>query len=104
MNLDPSLFADIFEESAVDRGLEWMFSLESLSFPDTESVSDYDNQKIEEFMWNIVPKDSYYLLILAWHEDELRWLQSNHHIVLKVLDSGVQNLEKKPLSRVCNDV
>lgn len=38
VNPDPSYtdpFSDIFAESAVDRGLEWMFSLESLGLPET---------------------------------------------------------------------
>lgn len=45
LNDGPSYFdvyADIFEDSAVDRNLEWVYSLESSGLSDKETLSDYD--------------------------------------------------------------
>lgn len=40
------LFAYIFKWSSIDRGFEWIFSLENLGPPIAGLVSGYDNQKM----------------------------------------------------------
>lgn len=48
------IYLNIFEDSVVDRNLEWVYSLESLGLSDKETLSDYDTQNVEEFMENRV--------------------------------------------------
>ena len=81
----------------MDRGLEWIFSLESLGLSDGEAFSDYDTRKMGQFMTNIDYKNGQYWVKLPWHEDKLARVNSNHHVALKVLDRVVNNLEKKGL-------
>lgn len=69
-------FEDAFHDSEVQRGLEKMFSLESLGLP-SEKTSDYNHCKINQFKDSISYKDK-----LPWH----KWIPSNHAVVLHVLD------------------
>lgn len=94
-HVDP--FAENFNESFVERNLEKTFSIESLGLPNEDPVSDYDKEKIERFEKSIKHKDNCYYVKLAWDEDKIKSVPSNHAVALNVLNRVVKKLEQQNL-------
>ena len=88
----------LFPDSAVEQGLENMFSLDSLGCQEkSDQVSRYDVAKIEEFQKGIIFKDGKYHVSLLWKEDLVEKVPSNHKVALAVLNRVVNNLQQKGL-------
>jgi len=91
--VDP--LGDFFPDSQVQRGLELMFSVESLGLPEQESFSDIDQEKVRVFQESIILKDNKYYVELPWHMDKLSRVRSNHAISIRILDRVVRRLKKE---------
>ena len=91
----PDLFAEIFDESHVERNLEKMFDL--VISPEEQSACDYDKRKIKAFENSIKFKDNAYQIKLPWHEDKIKSVPSKHRVVLSVLNRVVNKLKQQKL-------
>ena len=89
--------SQVFEESLVEQNIDKMFSLESIGIADTESFSNYDKIKCQEFENSIEYKDNCYHVKLPWHEDKVREVPSNYDVALSVLNRVVKKLEQQNL-------
>ena len=93
-----------FPESSVERGLEKMFSLESVGCSENKvESSDYDNAKIDEFKKGITFQDNKYNVGLVWNEC-IENVQSNSEIAIAILNNVVSKLQKKNLLSAYQDV
>ena len=88
----------LLEDSTVDNGLEYLFSLESIGIKaDEKELIDYDQEKVNKFRDGIIFKDGHYHVELPWHEDKLHLVPSNFNVALKVLDRTMSTLKRKGL-------
>ena len=88
----------ILEDSDVDNGLEYLFSLESLGIKkDDKELISFDKEQIDKFNKGITFKDGFYHVELPWYSDKINLVPSNYFIALKVLDRTMFHLEKKGL-------
>lgn len=88
-------FEDCFPDSAVQRGLEQIVSLESLGIPDQEGFSEYDQELIQRFEETVELRNGKYYVELPWHQDRLEKVPSNHAASLRILDRVASSLTKK---------
>ena len=88
--------SNFFPDSDMQRGLEKMFSVESLGIKEHE-LSDYDERKIALFQQSISFKDNKYYIQLPWKDDKISCVPSNHAVALRILEHVVQKLERKQL-------
>ena len=66
----PDPFAEIFDESQVERNLEKIYDVDSLGIsPEEQSVCDYDKRKIKVFENSIKFIDNAHHIKLPWHDD-----------------------------------
>ena len=88
------LLETFFDESNVERGVDKMFSLESLGINEAvDSVSDYDDQKMSEFKQEIELIDNSWHVKLVWH-DCISKVPSSHQVALNVLNRVVSKLDQ----------
>ena len=86
------LLETFFDESMVERGIDKMFSIESLGINESvDYVSDYDDQKISEFKQDIELIDNSWHVKLVWH-DCISKVPSSHQVALNVLNRVVSKL------------
>ena len=86
----------LFPESAVEQGLEKMFSLDSVGCMEGQDQhSQVDLLMVEEFEKGIKFKDNRYYVNLPWKKDLVDQVPSNHNVALSVLGKVVRNLEEK---------
>ena len=96
---------NILEDSDVDNGLEYLFSLESMGIKrDDKELVSFDKQQIDKFKEGITFKDGYYHVELPWFTDKVDLVPSNHFVALKVLDRTLNHLEKKGLTEKYQEV
>ena len=89
---------NILEDSEVDNGLEYLFSLESLGIKrDDKELVSFDQEQVEKFKQGISLQDGYYNIELPWLPDKVDLVPSNHNIALKVLDRTISILQRKGL-------
>jgi len=81
----------ILDDSAVDNGLEYMFSLESLGIKVDDELNDFENQMILEFEKNIEFKNNKYYVQIPWLP-QIKDVPSNFSIALKVCNKVKNNL------------
>ena len=93
-----------FEEENVQRGLESMFSMESLGLPTSEEFSTIDEEKVRKFRDSILFKDGRYYVQQQWYEDKVESMTSNHNAALRILENVVKDPEKKDLYEQYLDV
>ena len=87
---------NILEDSEVDNGLEYLFSLESMGIKkDDKELVSFDEEQIEKFKEGISFQEGYYNVELPWYPDKINLVPSNHFIALKVLDRTMNFLQKK---------
>ena len=67
---------EFFPESDVQQGLEFLFSLETISIPN-ETVSGYDLTEIEKFKESIKIKDEKFHVNISWNNDFMKKVLSN---------------------------
>ena len=89
-------FAEIFDESQVERNLEKMFDVDSLGIsPEEQSVRDDDKRKSKECKNSI--KDNAFHIKLPWHADKIKFVPYSHRVALSVLNRLVNKLEQRKL-------
>ena len=95
----------ILEDSEVDNGLEYLFSLESLGIKkDDKELVSFDQEQIDKFKEGISFDDGHYNIELPWYPDKVDKVPSNHFVALKVLDRTLQHLERKGLTSQYEEV
>ena len=87
--------APCFPESNVERGLDNLFSLESIGINEDSDVSSVDEPIIQQFQDSIEFKDGKYHVSLPWYPDKLKSVPSNHNIALSILDKVLDSLHKR---------
>ena len=86
----------LFPDSAVEHGLEQMFSLDSVGCIDeANQLAQSDIELINEFKKGIQFKDNKYYVNLPWKRDLIEQVPSNHKVALSVLNRVTETLEKK---------
>ena len=79
----PDSFAEIFDESQVERNLEKIFDVDSLGIsPEEQLVCDYDKRIIKELENSIKFKNNAFHIELSWHEDKIKFVPCNHRVTL----------------------
>ncbi len=95
----------ILQDSEVDNGLEYLFSLESMGIKtDNKELINYDEEKVQRFKQGITFENGHYHVELPWHEDKINLVPSNHNVALKVLDRTMINLKKNNLVKEYENV
>ena len=88
----------LFPDSAVEHGLEQMFSLDSVGCIDeSNQFAQSDIELVNEFKKGIRFRDDKYYVDLPWKRDVVERVPSNHKVALSVLNRVTENLEKKGL-------
>ena len=106
--LEPKLsyddpFESFFDESSVERRVDKMLSCDSLGIVEgKDSLSDYDQERVDKFRNSIELINGEYHVDLSWH-DNVDQVPSNEGIALNVLDRVNKDLEKKGLLNEYND-
>ena len=96
---------NILEDSEVDNGLEYLFSLESIGIKkDDKELVSFDKEQIENFKQGISFQDGFYYVELPWYPDKINLVPSNHFIALKVLDRTRHHLQKRGLIDMYQEV
>ena len=81
----------ILDESTVDHGLEYMFSLESLGIQPSVELNNFETEMVGEFERNIEFKNNKYFVKLPWLP-QIKEVPCNYNIALKVSIRVKQNL------------
>ena len=106
--LEPKLsyddpFESFFDESSVERRVDKMLSCDSLGIEENkDSLSDYDQERVDKFRNSIELINGEYHVDLSWH-DNVDQVPSNEGVALNVLDRVNKDLERKGLLRDYND-
>ena len=96
---------NILEDSEVDNGLEYLFSLESMGIKnDDKELASYDKDQIDKFKAGIIFKDGHYHVELPWLPEKINKVPSNHVVALKVLDKTMNHLRKIGLTEKYQEV
>ena len=86
----------LYPDSAVEHGLEQMFSLDSVAYIDEPNqLAESDIELVSEFKKGIQFKDDKYYVNLPWKNDLIKQVPSNHKVALSVLNWVTENLEKR---------
>ena len=95
----------ILDDSEVDNGLEYLFSLESLGIKRNEKeLVNFEQEQIDKFEKGISFQDGYYNVELPWYPDKVNLVPSNQFVALKVLDRTMQFLQNKDLTEKYQEV
>ena len=79
-------FESFFDESLVERRIDKMLSCDSLGIDESnESLSDYDQVRVDEFRNGIELINGKYHVELVYH-DNIDKVQSNYNVALNVMD------------------
>ena len=77
----------LFPDSAVEHGLEQMFSLDSVGCIDeSNQFAQSDIELVNEFKKGIQFRDNKYYIDLPWKRDVVEQVPSNHKVALSVLN------------------
>ena len=96
---------NILEDSDIDNGLEYIFSLESLGIKqDNKELVNFDQEQIDKFKEGISFEEGHYSVKLPWFPDKINKVPSNHYVALKVLDKTIQQLKAKGLTSQYQEV
>ena len=88
----------LFPESAVEQGLENMFSLDYVGCGDNrEQHSQADVMLVKEFEDGIIFKDNRYYVNLPWKKDLVDQVPSNYNVALSILNKVVNRLEQNDM-------
>ena len=86
----------LFPDSAVEQGLEAMFSIDALGHND-ESESDFDRRLIDKFKAGISLQGGKYHVELPWKDDILENVPPNHKVALAVLNRVTKSLSQQEM-------
>ena len=93
----------VLEDSAVEYGIESMFSLESIGC--TEGIaSQLDSELINEFSKGIKFVNGKYEISLIWHKHLLDSVPSNHKAALAILDKVIKSLQRNGLLQAYQEI
>ena len=95
---------NLLDDSAVDNGIENLFSLDNLGIKNLDSeLADFDKYQISEFEKKITFKDNAYHIALPWYQDKIKQVPSNHKMALRILDKVYDDLKNKNLLKEYDD-
>ena len=90
-------FESFFDESLVERRIDKMISCDSLGIDESkESLSDYDQTRVDKFRNGIELINGEYHVELVYH-DNINKVQSNYNVALNVMDRIHKKLSSQNL-------
>lgn len=88
---------NIYDNSQVEHGLDYLFSLESIGIKEFSQLNTVDEIKLKEFYDGILFEDNRYYVNLPWFKEKLEQVPSNSKIALAVLNRVATDLKQKGL-------